>query len=42
MEAQIFIDYHYSNHAKEKSKIILHKKKKEILVIINVLIKRDI
>jgi hypothetical protein len=26
MEAQIFIDYHYSNHAKEeKSKIILHK-----------------
>ncbi len=28
MEAQIFIDYHYSNHAKEKSKIILHTKKK--------------
>jgi len=48
MEAQKFIDYHYLNHAKKKRKVEENnqtnniQKKKEISVIINVLIKRDI
>jgi len=49
MEAEKFIYYHYLNHAcKKKAKIIIKqliyrkKREKEISIIINVLIKRDI